>query len=321
MELKDRMFFNPFLQKILKLSRIVSKIQVVTMNTVIPEVTGNRPIIFVITHVSRDDMTVFNEVVKRHYTVLSGDYESLCDNVEGFIIRLNGVLFFDMNSTSERKTIVPRVSAVLENGDNILCSMEAAWNLSPNKLVLELFPGMIRAALNSNAVILPVGIERFSNKLYGINISDKIFDPTEYFSNTPVTKENLSLAKEEIRNLLASAKFETYFCTEIAEKIAAKRVDIGNYENFKRDILNGWTFTEDDIQRKAYRAVNTPEYVFKYLIHKYNHLLAYHDRKSGRDEDIKEIINLIRDMKDSTYPNEIHRQLVTMYQKLWEEIT
>jgi 1-acyl-sn-glycerol-3-phosphate acyltransferase len=325
MELKDRMVFNPFLQKIIKLSRIVSKIRVVTMNTVIPETIGNRPIIFVITHVGRDDMTVFNEVMKRHYTVLSGDYESLCDNVEGLIIRLNGVLFFDMNSAAERKTIVPRVSDVLESGDNILCSMEAAWNLSPNKLVLELFPGMIQAALNSNAVILPVGIERFSNTLYGINISDRIFDPTEYFTNMPVTKESLSLAKEEIRNLLASAKFETYFCPEIAEKIAAKRADIGNYEtyyeNFKRDILKGWTFTEDDIQRKAFKSVNSPEYVFKYLIHKYNHLPNHHDRKFRRDEDIKEIINLIRDMKDSTYPNEIHRQLVMIYQKLCEEKT
>jgi hypothetical protein len=161
--------------------------------------------------------------------------------------------------------------------------------------------------------------------LYGINISDRIFDPTEYFTNMPVTKESLSLAKEEIRNLLASAKFETYFCPEIAGKIAAKRVDIGNYEtyyeNFKRDILKGWTFTENDIQRKAYRSVDSPEYVFKYLIHKYNRLLEHHDSKFRRDEDTKEIINLIHDVKDNTYPNEIHRQLVTIYQKLCEEIT
>lgn len=55
-----------------------------------------------------------------------------------------------------------------------MCSMEAAWNLSANEIVMELFPGMLRAALRSNALIVPVGIERFSYRLYGINVAQRL---------------------------------------------------------------------------------------------------------------------------------------------------
>lgn len=56
--------------------------------------------------------------------------------------------------------------------------------------------------------------------------------------------------------------------------IKVARSEIGNYEEynkkFKKDILEGWTFTEETIREKRYR--NAPKEVFEYVIKKYSKL-------------------------------------------------
>lgn len=64
-----------------------------------------------------------------HYTILSGDYESLHCRVEGLLMYLNGIVFFDMRSKQERMEIEQRVVSVLNSGDSILCSMDANGNV------------------------------------------------------------------------------------------------------------------------------------------------------------------------------------------------
>lgn len=64
----------------------------------VPKIPKGRQAIFVLMHVGRDDIAIFNEVVGEHYTILSGDYESLHNNVEWFVSALNGTLFFNMKS-------------------------------------------------------------------------------------------------------------------------------------------------------------------------------------------------------------------------------
>ena len=257
--------FHPYLRLILKFSRIISGIKVVKANVKLPDVPDNRPIIYTITHVGKDDQAVFNELKTKHYSVLSGDYESLYNNIEGFFTKANGVLFFDMNSRKERKEVIGRVARKLSE-DNILCSMEAAWNISPNCLVYCLFPGMIQSALLSNAVIVPVGIERFSSKLFGINVSDTYFDSAREISCFQSEKEFLEWAKDYIRQELASLKFSLYFDDRIREKITCKRSEMGDYAQYMKwfisDVLNGWTFTEEDIFRKRYKHPLEPELVF-----------------------------------------------------------
>ena len=256
---------HPIMQLVFKISRILSGVKVVQVNNKLPECPPNRPIIYTISHVGKDDQAVFNEIKTRHYTVLSGDYESLYNNIEGAFTKLNGVLFFDMNSREERKLIINRVIERL-SCDDILCSMEGAWNISPNCLVYEIFPGMIKAALKSNAVIVPVGIERFNAKLYSLNVAEKCFDPLIEIQNFSDEKTFIEYAKEHIRQELACLKFDTYFDKRIERKIICKRSDLGDYEAYREwfvnDILSCWTFTEEDINRKRYRNPLEPANVF-----------------------------------------------------------
>ena len=306
MSQKQRMRYHGLLRFLLRVDRISKGIRVRKLNTQMPNVPKDRQVIFVLTHVGRDDISIFNEVIGEHYTILSGDYESLHNNLQGFVIALNGTVFFDMKSKEERSSIEDRVVEVLKGGDNILCSMEAAWNLSANEIVMELFPGMLRAALRSNALIVPVGIERFSYRLYGINVAQKVFDVNEYIAKYQDTGQAIEIAREDLRQIMADLKFQTYFEDYIQKKITISRELIGDFEAyekwFKADILKGWTFTEEIVNEKKYRNKVKPQYAFAYVVDKYKKNLEQFDNDKFLCELMQEIANPI-------YPTCVRRAL------------
>lgn len=297
MSLKQRMKYHGLLRFLLRADRISKGIKVRKLNTQMPNVPKDRQVIFVLTHVGRDDISIFNEVIGEHYTILSGDYESLHNNLQGFVIALNGTVFFNMKSKEERGSIEDRVVEVLKGGDNILCSMEAAWNLSANEIVMELFPGMLRAALKSNALIVPVGIERFSYRLYGINVAQKAFDVNEYITKYQDAGKAIEIAREDLRQIMADLKFQTYFEDYIQKKITISREEIGDFETyekwFKADILEGWTFTEEIVNEKKYRNKAKPQYAFACVVDKYKKNLAQADNDTCFCELMQEIANPI----------------------------
>ncbi len=264
--LRGKQQMHSIMRVVFRLTRVFAGISVVKINAAIPLIPSNRHVIYTISHVGKDDQAVFNELKTKHYTVLSGDYESLYNNIEGWFTKVNGVLFFDMNSKTERKAIVDRVAERLVY-DDILCSMEGAWNISPNCLVYGIFPGMIKAALKSGAVIVPVGIERFNDKLYSLNVSDRYLDPSKEIDRFPNEKDFIEWSKDYIRQELASLKFNAYFHEKIVNKISCKRSEIGEFDSYRKlfvnDILKNWTFTEEDINRKRYRNPLEPEFVLQ----------------------------------------------------------
>lgn len=323
MPLVVRRLIHPLLSYGLKKDRISKQIEVVVLNKKIPKQIRKRPIIFVLTHVGRDDISVFNDAIsKRHYTILSGDYESLHNNVEGLVSRINRVVFFDMCSKEDRATVINRVADVNKR-DDILCSMEGAWNTTANKIILDIFNGMILSAIKNDTVILPVGIERFDSKFYGINVSGKFFDAKEYFNKKEATKENIIEASNEIRQMMAEAKFELYYSEKVTSRVTTTRHEIGDYttynRNFKKDILTGWTFTEASIKQKAFHNVQDPTSAFAYiktkyekLLHIYNYL-SLHNCREEIDLEKKFILmytDLQRDLKVTVYPDEIREYLL-----------
>ena len=68
MSLKQRMWIHGILHFLLRADRISKGIKVRKLNSQTPKIPANRKAIFVLTHVGRDDIAIFNEVVKEHYT-------------------------------------------------------------------------------------------------------------------------------------------------------------------------------------------------------------------------------------------------------------
>lgn len=306
MSLHQRMRFHGILRFLLRADRISKRIKVRKLNNMVPKIPKGRQAIFVLTHVGRDDIAIFNEVVGEHYTILSGDYESLHNNVEWFVFALNGTLFFNMKSQEERGTIEDKVVKILNEGDNILCSMEAAWNLSANEIVMELFPGMIRAAIKSNSVIIPVGIERFTYRLYGINMASKVFEPNDYVDKYKNIDVAIEEARHDLRQIMADLKFQTYYEDYIQKEISVSRKSIGDYcaydKVFKEDILRGWTFTEEIVNSKKYRNRAKPQYAFSYVVDMYRFRLK-------KFANYRVMCELIREINNPVYPTCITESL------------
>lgn len=330
MSLRERKKLTPVLRLLMKASAKLSKLKIYKLNTKLPANLEHRPIIFVLTHVGKDDQVVFSDVVKEHYTILSGDFESLHNKVEGTICGKNGILYFDMRSKKDRSEICPKVENKLSEGDNILCSMEAAWNLTANQPVTELFDGMIRSALNKNALILPVGIERFDKYRYGINLATSYFDPKTYLEKYQ-GKELLQVAKADLRDVLADLKMQLYYHRKIADKINIQRSEIDDYdeynEQFKKDILTGWTFDEDSIKNKRFNSKEDPNIVFDYVVKKYDNLISMYEsiQNDTVPDDMKDkliekfkllLVELINDVENVTYPNEIHNKLLSIFNEI-----
>lgn len=321
----------PLVRTLMKVSRITSLIKIRRLNKKMPKIPGERPIIYVLTHAGKDDQVVFSDVIKDHYTVLSGDYESLHNCIEGKVCALNGIEYFDMRSEKERAMIEERIEQKINEGDNILCSMEAAWNLSANVPVLELFAGMIRSAIKTNAVIMPVGIEMFDKRFFGINVGETYFDPSTYVGKYETEREMLDTARADLRQLMADIKMQLYFDKKINKKITTTRDTIGDYdeynEEFKKEILSGWTFTEEAVKKKAYNNKNNPENVFAYVIKKYSNLEEIYAMTNDTSitEDLRKqmlgkleqlLVELSEDLKNRVYPNEIHNKLQQIFDNI-----
>ena len=143
-------FINGFKSKIL-------------LNKKVPKT--NKPIIFCITHIGKHDIEVCSQLLKKHYYLLSGDFENLHGTFEGTFLELNGIIFLNKYD-KEDKTRSKEVSVeTLKKGGNIMWFPEGIWNLSPNQPVLPLPFGIIEVAIKADAVIVPVAIEQYGNCL------------------------------------------------------------------------------------------------------------------------------------------------------------
>ena len=255
MNLKTRKRFHGLLHALMKISLRLAGNRIYSLNRDInpPE---NRRVIYTITHVGHDDVSVANEVIKQHFTVLLGDYENMHVGIEGIILALNGVICFDMRSKSDRSKVIPNIVECMRSGDNILCSMEAAWNISPNIPVYELFSGMIYAALEADAVIIPIAIERFKRNLWGVNAYSGYFDPKDFMEKYEDEEYAIKAAKNELRLLMADLKLQLYYHPKINKCIRTSRNTIGDYQKYKswfeQDVLDGW-FSVEDIEEKRYK--------------------------------------------------------------------
>ena len=111
----------------------------------------------------------------------------------------------------------------LKEGYNFMIYPEAVWNLSENKIILGTFLGTVKAALETNAVIVCTAIERYGKK-YIINrkgyfdpvlimkqYTDKTFEELSNCSeHTDLLKNILIECNNELRDTMATLTFEIW---------------------------------------------------------------------------------------------------------------
>lgn len=244
----------------------------------------SKPVIYAITHIDKYDFQLVSEAIKDHQYPFAGDPETMYRSFDGLALGLNGVIYCDTESKTDRNIAKNTAIETLEKGHNLLIYPEGVWNVTSNLLMLPLFPGIIEMAKETGCEIVPVAIERY-DKDYIVNIGSE-FDVNQYL-NTGLSVDQV---KEKLRDEMATLKWsimESLPKEQSAEEIYynTRRRDLGSYdeeeEKFKTERLNEWTnpetkmpyynweliksrtFKEKD-KYTGYR-VNIPEDAFSYM--------------------------------------------------------
>lgn len=235
-------------------------------------IKNDKPKIYACTHIGRFDIESALEAINESAWFIMGDPGETYRNLDGLILKMNGVSWFDMGTTPELKydahTVNVRQMKILSSGGNEMCFPEAAWNIDPLLPVGEINPGPVKRAIKTGAEIIPIAIEQYRDgkkKNYYVNIG----------KNIDLTGANLGdvlTIAEDVRGIMGSLKWEIWeqYGQQKQSEITGTWEE--EYEKFIDSIMcdteNGYTIEE--IERTKY---HRPDYkqaekeidVFSYL--------------------------------------------------------
>ena len=219
----------------------------------------NKTKIYAATHIGRYDIESAIEAIGEATWFIMGDPGETYRNIDGILLRAHGVSWFDMEDKYDAHTVNERQKQILKAGGNELCFPEAAWNIDPILPVMDIHPGIVKRAIKTNSVIIPMAIEQYykNGRLnYYVNIG-------EVLDYTGADLSSVATIAEEIKTSMATLKWEIW---EKYGKTSRKELlsDWENaYEEFIESIMkdteNGYTIEE--IEKTRYIDPNRPVFV------------------------------------------------------------
>lgn len=217
------------------------------------------PRIYAYTHFCRYDIETMAEVIKESAYFLWGDPGKLYVQPAGKIVKELGAVFVDTDDKMDRHIGEKTAIEILKRKGNIIITPEGAWLMSPYKIVGKLYSGAIRMALEANADIIPVAIDKKGNNYY-VNIGKNI-KATEW------DKDNLRSGAEKLREKMATLKWNIWEHLENDEKYWVRKQLPDNYlaiqEMYENEIMS--ELEEDDnysleaIEQTRYKDKNETE--------------------------------------------------------------
>lgn len=163
---------------------------------------STKPVIWCPNHGFKDD-ALATVLVSRHAYILFGSLPVFYNTFDGITAFINGVVMCNRKNRKSRQATIDKCKYVIENGTDLIMYPEGVWNKTPEKLILELWPGIYRVAKETGCQIVPV-IHYLS-------------DPTKKFKGNvihtvvaePVSIEGLS--EEDARRVLRDTMATWYF--------------------------------------------------------------------------------------------------------------
>lgn len=269
-------------KKIYKLTKEFLKIdKILNLRTV--KVIGDlrtkteRPKMYLCTHIGRYDIESTIEAINESAWFIMADPGETYRNFDGLMLYLFGVSYFDLdeNYKFDAHTVNVRQRKILSQGGNEFSFPEQAWHLDPILPVGEINPKAVKRAIETNSIVIPVGIEQYRSKHlkhYYVNIGKNLdFEGATFHDIARISKEirdNMMLLKWQI--------FEKYG-QDLRKNLKENWEEA--YQDFINSIMcdteNGYTIEE--INRTKYKSnkemIDKPGEVFEYM----NHLIPSKD--------------------------------------------
>lgn len=216
-------YYYPLTQSLLRMITLFSGESIFYLNEKRINTPKGRPIIFANTHKFKPDIEKTTISINRPSILVASDFINAYKTISGWYFGTRSTIFVDPYSKEDKNYTYKIMVRYLKEGHNCMIYPEAVWNLSENKIVLETFFGTVKAALESNAVIVCTAIERYGKK-YIINRKG-FLDPNEILKrytartfnelctdiqNKDLIKKILSECNQELRDTLATRTFEIW---------------------------------------------------------------------------------------------------------------
>lgn len=260
--IKVRKAIYPIIKKCLKVQRKLNgrDLKILGNKATIPE---ERPIIYSISHIGRFDLESVCEILPTNAYMFCGDPETMYRNLDGLAANLNGVIYVDTDSKTDRHVAKEMAVRLLNQGGDLLIYPEGTWNLEECRPILHLYPGVIEMAYRTNATIIPISLEQYGNDFVA-NIGEN-FEVSQYIPTGSYNKENEAQAKSALRDVMASLKWEIW---ENANTTQRNEISSANYEEIVDKRLSEFpVYTREVLKHRTYREKNEtpPEEVYQFV--------------------------------------------------------
>lgn len=116
----------------------------------------DEPVIWASNHGFKDDALGSVLAAQRHAYILFGSLPQFFNTIDGVAAWLIGVVMANRRISASKKAAIPKAVRAMKCGADLLMYPEGAWNLSPNALMLELWPGVYRIACETGAKVVPM---------------------------------------------------------------------------------------------------------------------------------------------------------------------
>ena len=120
-----------------------------------PLILPKHPVIWVANHSFKDDILA-TVLASRHSYIFFGSLPMFYNTFDGISAYLNGVVMCNRKISASRQASAENAKRILQMGTDLLLFPEGVWNKTPEKLLLDFWPGVFRIAKETGSQVIPV---------------------------------------------------------------------------------------------------------------------------------------------------------------------
>ena len=251
--IKAKLYF-PITKLMLGAMILTSGEHITYLNKKNVKIPKERPVIYACTHKFKPDIERISYSLNKPSAFMASDFKNSYKTIAGWYFNTRPTVYVDPYDKIDRSYSYKMMVRYLREMGAFMEFPEAVWNLSGYKLSLDVFSGTVRAALETNGVIVCTAIERY-DKEFVINrngyldlnsivekYTDKTFD--EINSNPDYSDLRKKIVSEGVillRDNLATLTYEIW--EDHAQKYGVEsRKELGDdyWEKFIKELTDEW---------------------------------------------------------------------------------
>lgn len=204
--------YYPIVKIMLKAMMVANGERIYYLNEKNVTTPKGRTIIYANTHKFKPDLEKISYSINKRSALVASDFINSYKTLGGWYFGTRPTVIVDPYDQEDKKYTYKTMVRYLKEKNNFMIFPEAVWNLSPYKIVLDIFSGAVRAALETNSVVVCSAIER-----YGKNY---IINRDGYLDLNDILKKHTNKTFDEIKN---DPKYEELRKNIIAECVITLR--------------------------------------------------------------------------------------------------